>query len=133
MHKLGLEACLITLDRDGMYLAERGGADTYIPTVPREVYDVTGAGDVVLSMFGLFAIAGLGFSSAARIANLAASIEVTPHRHRGDLARGSGARVDARASELRAQDSVAMRNSARARPRAPRRPHESPSPTDASI
>jgi D-beta-D-heptose 7-phosphate kinase / D-beta-D-heptose 1-phosphate adenosyltransferase len=75
--KLGLEACLITLDRDGMYLAQRGGADTYIATVPREVYDVTGAGDVVLSVFGMFAIAGLGYESAARIANLAASIEVT--------------------------------------------------------
>jgi D-beta-D-heptose 7-phosphate kinase/D-beta-D-heptose 1-phosphate adenosyltransferase len=74
-HKL--DACLITLDRDGMYLAERAGADTYISTVPREVYDVTGAGDVVLTVFGLFAIAGLGFSSAARIANVAASIEVT--------------------------------------------------------
>ena len=77
VRKLGLEACLITLDRDGMYLAERGGKDTYISTAPREVYDVTGAGDVVLSVFGMFAIAGLGFSSAATIANLAASIEVT--------------------------------------------------------
>jgi D-beta-D-heptose 7-phosphate kinase/D-beta-D-heptose 1-phosphate adenosyltransferase len=77
VRKLGLEACLITLDRDGMYLAERGGKDTYVSTVPREVYDVTGAGDVVLSVFGMFSIAGLGFSSAATIANLAASIEVT--------------------------------------------------------
>lgn len=75
--RLGLEACLITLDREGMYLVERGGASTYIPTAPREVYDVTGAGDVVLSTFGLFMIGGLGFSSAARLANLAASIEVT--------------------------------------------------------
>jgi D-beta-D-heptose 7-phosphate kinase / D-beta-D-heptose 1-phosphate adenosyltransferase len=77
VHKLGLEACLITLDRDGMYLAERGGEDTYVTTAPRDVYDVTGAGDVVLSVFGMFSIAGLGYSSAARIANLAASIEVT--------------------------------------------------------
>ncbi|MDO8434372.1 MAG: bifunctional heptose 7-phosphate kinase/heptose 1-phosphate adenyltransferase [Candidatus Binatus sp.] len=77
VRKLGLEACLITLDRDGMYLAERGGHDTYVPTAPRDVYDVTGAGDVVLSVFGMFSIAGLGYSSAARIANLAASIEVT--------------------------------------------------------
>ncbi len=77
VRKLGLEACLITLDRDGMYLAERGGKDTYVSTVPREVYDVTGAGDVVLSVFGMFSIAELGFSSAATIANLAASIEVT--------------------------------------------------------
>ncbi|MGH7931758.1 MAG: bifunctional heptose 7-phosphate kinase/heptose 1-phosphate adenyltransferase, partial [Candidatus Binataceae bacterium] len=73
---LDLKACLVTLDRDGMYLAERGGADSYIPTTPREVYDVTGAGDVVLTFFGLFAIAGLSFSSAAALANLAAGLEV---------------------------------------------------------
>lgn len=77
IEKLGLDACLITLDRDGMYLAERGGAGTYIGTAPRDVYDVTGAGDVVLSTFGLFSIAGIGYASAAQLANLAASIEVT--------------------------------------------------------
>jgi D-beta-D-heptose 7-phosphate kinase/D-beta-D-heptose 1-phosphate adenosyltransferase len=76
VQKLDLKACLITLDRDGMYLAERGGADTYIPTTPREVYDVTGAGDVVLTFFGLMTAAGLSFASAAAIANLAAGIEV---------------------------------------------------------
>ena len=70
VQRLELKACLITLDRDGMYLAERGGADTYIPTTPRGVYDVTGAGDVVLTFFGLMATAGLTFSSAAAIANL---------------------------------------------------------------
>jgi D-beta-D-heptose 7-phosphate kinase/D-beta-D-heptose 1-phosphate adenosyltransferase len=75
--KLGLDACLITLDREGMYLVERSGASTYVPTAPREVYDVTGAGDVVLSTFGLFVIGGIGFSSAAGLANLAASLEVT--------------------------------------------------------
>ena len=32
--------------------------DTYIPTTPRAVYDVTGAGDVVLAVFGLFASPG---------------------------------------------------------------------------
>jgi len=74
--QLGLKAALITLDREGMYLAERGGGDTCIPTTPREVYDVTGAGDVVLSVFGLFTIAGLSFASAAAFANLAAGIEV---------------------------------------------------------
>ncbi|HVC43771.1 MAG TPA: bifunctional heptose 7-phosphate kinase/heptose 1-phosphate adenyltransferase [Candidatus Binataceae bacterium] len=74
--RLDLKACLITLDRDGMYLAERGGADTYIPTTPRDVYDVTGAGDVVLTFFGLLTAAGLSFASAASIANLAAGLEV---------------------------------------------------------
>jgi D-beta-D-heptose 7-phosphate kinase / D-beta-D-heptose 1-phosphate adenosyltransferase len=76
VRKLGLRACLITLDRDGMYLAERGGKDSYIPTTPRDVYDVTGAGDVVLTFFGLLTAAGLSFASAAMLANLAAGIEV---------------------------------------------------------
>jgi D-beta-D-heptose 7-phosphate kinase / D-beta-D-heptose 1-phosphate adenosyltransferase len=74
--RLGLKACLITLDREGMYLAEADGTDTYISTSPREVYDVTAAGDVVLTFFGFLAIAGLSFSSAATVANLAAGIEV---------------------------------------------------------
>jgi len=74
--RLGLKACLVTLDRDGMYLSERGRIDSYLPTTPREVYDVTGAGDVVLSTFGLFAVAGLSFTAAATLANLAAGIEV---------------------------------------------------------
>ncbi|HEY2525248.1 MAG TPA: PfkB family carbohydrate kinase [Candidatus Binataceae bacterium] len=73
-----LDACLVTLDRDGMYLAERrGGTHAHIATTPRAVYDVTGAGDVVLAVFGLFAIAGLSFAAAAQLANLAAGIEVS--------------------------------------------------------
>jgi D-beta-D-heptose 7-phosphate kinase / D-beta-D-heptose 1-phosphate adenosyltransferase len=91
MRRLKLDACLVTLDRDGMYLTERRGPHTYIPTTPRAVYDVTGAGDVVLAVFGLFAIAGLSFASAARLANLAAGIEVsrlgTGIISREDLAR----------------------------------------------
>ena len=122
VRKLGLEACLITLDRDGMYLAERGGKDTYVSTAPREVYDVTGAGDVVLSVFGMFSIAGLGFSSAATIANLAASIEVTRIGTevitREDLAR---ALSPAHASYERKIHS-AGRTQGRTGARAPRRP-----------
>jgi D-beta-D-heptose 7-phosphate kinase / D-beta-D-heptose 1-phosphate adenosyltransferase len=91
MRRLKLDACLITLDRDGMYLSERPGPHTYIATTPRAVYDVTGAGDVVLAVFGLFAIAGLSFASAAGLANLAAGIEVsrlgTEIISREDLAR----------------------------------------------
>jgi D-beta-D-heptose 7-phosphate kinase/D-beta-D-heptose 1-phosphate adenosyltransferase len=91
VRKLGLRACLVTLDRDGMYLAERGGRGSFISTLPHEVYDVTGAGDVVLAVFGLLAIAGLSFGSAAGIANIAAGIEVgrlgTEIISRDDLAR----------------------------------------------
>ncbi len=91
IEKLDLKACLITLDREGMYLAERGGHNTYVPTAPRDVYDVTGAGDVVLTFLGFLTAAGLGFPAAAKIANLAAGIEVgrlgTEIISREDMAR----------------------------------------------
>jgi D-beta-D-heptose 7-phosphate kinase/D-beta-D-heptose 1-phosphate adenosyltransferase len=73
---LGLDACLVTLDRDGMFLARRDGSALHIRTAPREVYDVTGAGDVVLGIFGLFLIAGAEMELAAELANVAAGLEV---------------------------------------------------------
>jgi D-beta-D-heptose 7-phosphate kinase/D-beta-D-heptose 1-phosphate adenosyltransferase len=73
---LGLDACLVTLDRDGMFLAGRDGSAHHIRTAPREVYDVTGAGDVVLAIFGLFMISGAQLEQAARLANIAAGLEV---------------------------------------------------------
>ncbi len=73
---LGLDACLVTLDRDGMFVAGRDGAAHHIRTAPRDVYDVTGAGDVVLAIFGLFMIGGAGIETAARLANVAAGLEV---------------------------------------------------------
>ena len=77
--RLDLKACLITLDRNGMYLLERDGQGHYIPTSPRDVYDVTGAGDVVLTVFGFFAASGEPLLSAAFSANAAAGIEVSLH------------------------------------------------------
>ncbi|MGO9059064.1 MAG: PfkB family carbohydrate kinase [Candidatus Binataceae bacterium] len=73
---LDLDACLVTLDRDGMFLARRDGCALHIRTAPREVYDVTGAGDVVLAIFGLFLIAGAEIKLAAKLANVAAGLEV---------------------------------------------------------
>jgi D-beta-D-heptose 7-phosphate kinase/D-beta-D-heptose 1-phosphate adenosyltransferase len=112
VRKLRLRACLVTLDRDGMYLAESGGRGSFIATSPREVYDVTGAGDVVLAVFGLLAIAGLGFASAGALANIAAGIEVgrlgTEIISREDLARALAPRQESieqkivSADELRA-------------------------------
>ena len=79
VEQLDLKACLITLDRDGMYLLERDGQGHHVPTTPRDVYDVTGAGDVVLTVFGFFASAGESLLSAAFFANAAAGIEVSLH------------------------------------------------------
>src|SRR6202162_4689394 len=79
VERLDLKACLITLDRDGMYLLERGGQGYHIPTSPRDVYDVTAAGDVVLTVFGFVACSGEPLLSAAFFANAAAGIEVSLH------------------------------------------------------
>ncbi len=79
-------AALITLGKDGMALLN-GKRFTSIPTVAREVYDVTGAGDTVIAVFTLAASGGCDFETAARLANRAAGIvvgkvgaaRVTPH------------------------------------------------------
>jgi D-beta-D-heptose 7-phosphate kinase/D-beta-D-heptose 1-phosphate adenosyltransferase len=51
--KLGGDAVLITRGEKGMSLFERDGVHTHFPTVAREVFDVTGAGDTVVSAFAL--------------------------------------------------------------------------------
>src|SRR3989337_1023448 len=73
---LSLEYCVITIDKDGMFLYHKNGGGKIIPTVPRAVFDVTGAGDMVLSIFGMVVGSGHGFEEAAPLANVAAGIEV---------------------------------------------------------
>jgi D-beta-D-heptose 7-phosphate kinase/D-beta-D-heptose 1-phosphate adenosyltransferase len=68
-------ACLMTLGKDGMALMDRK-AFTMIPTVAREVYDVSGAGDTVIAVFALVASAGYDLKTAAMMANTAAGIVV---------------------------------------------------------
>ena len=74
--RLDAEAVLITRGPDGMSLFERGGRYTYLPTVAREVFDVTGAGDTVAGVVALALAAGADFPSACRLANHAAGIVI---------------------------------------------------------
>lgn len=67
---------LITLGEDGMALFEKNGSVTEIPTAAREVYDVSGAGDTVISVLALAVGAGAKMKDAAILANLAAGIVV---------------------------------------------------------
>ena len=73
---LGLEYVLATLDRDGMLLYPRLLGVTHIATTPREVFDVTGAGDTVLSTFGVALASGASPEEAATLANVAAGLQV---------------------------------------------------------
>jgi D-beta-D-heptose 7-phosphate kinase/D-beta-D-heptose 1-phosphate adenosyltransferase len=76
LQKGELAALLITRSEEGMSLFQAGGHTVHIPTVAREVYDVTGAGDTVLAVIGLVLACGGGFEQAARLANVAAGIAV---------------------------------------------------------
>jgi D-beta-D-heptose 7-phosphate kinase/D-beta-D-heptose 1-phosphate adenosyltransferase len=74
--QLDLEAAIITLDKDGMALAHRDGRRQVFATRPRQVYDITGAGDMVLSVLGMALAAGADYDQAIRLANIAGGLEV---------------------------------------------------------
>jgi rfaE bifunctional protein kinase chain/domain len=69
-------AVLITRGEEGMSLFTDDGQVSHIPTVAREVYDVTGAGDTVLATLGLALVAGASLEEAAILANHAAGVVV---------------------------------------------------------
>jgi D-beta-D-heptose 7-phosphate kinase/D-beta-D-heptose 1-phosphate adenosyltransferase len=73
---LGLEAAVITLDKQGSLLLERGSTPQAVPTVARQVYDVSGAGDMVLAALAAGRANGMPWPDAVRFANAAAGLEV---------------------------------------------------------
>ncbi len=76
VEKFGLQMAFVTLDRDGIVLARQNSEPVHLPTRIREVYDVTGAGDMVLAMFGLGMAAGIEPTRLCRLANVAGGLEV---------------------------------------------------------
>ena len=74
--RLDLEAAIVTLDKEGMALAHADGRAQVFPTRPRQVYDITGAGDMVLAMLGMALAAGADYDPAIRLANIAGGLEV---------------------------------------------------------
>ncbi|MBA4190449.1 MAG: D-glycero-beta-D-manno-heptose 1-phosphate adenylyltransferase [Planctomycetaceae bacterium] len=74
--RLGLEAGIVTLDKDGMALAHRDGHTAIFPTRQRQVYDITGAGDMVMASLGLALASGADYDAAIRLANIAGGLEV---------------------------------------------------------
>jgi len=74
--QLDLEASLITLDKDGIALVHRDGRRKIFPTRQRQVYDITGAGDMVLSVLAMALAAGSDYELAIPLANIAGGLEV---------------------------------------------------------
>ncbi|MDD5669528.1 MAG: PfkB family carbohydrate kinase, partial [Candidatus Omnitrophica bacterium] len=73
---LNLDSILVTLGEQGMRLFEKNGRITHIPTFAQEVFDVSGAGDTVISTFTMGLCAGADKLSSAYISNVAAGIVV---------------------------------------------------------
>jgi rfaE bifunctional protein kinase chain/domain len=72
------ESLIITLGKDGMAIFKGPGVKPIlIPTFAREVYDVSGAGDTVISVLALSLASGAKLEEAAYISNLAAGVEVS--------------------------------------------------------
>jgi D-beta-D-heptose 7-phosphate kinase/D-beta-D-heptose 1-phosphate adenosyltransferase len=73
--KLQLKAVVITLDKEGAYLKTQSES-LMVPTRPRSVYDVTGAGDMVLASLAAALAAGRDYETAVQLSNIAGGIEV---------------------------------------------------------
>jgi D-beta-D-heptose 7-phosphate kinase/D-beta-D-heptose 1-phosphate adenosyltransferase len=67
---------VITLSEDGMLLSHNGKAGRVIPTMAREVFDVSGAGDTSIAALTLGLAAGAVLEEAAQFANAAAGVVV---------------------------------------------------------
>jgi D-beta-D-heptose 7-phosphate kinase/D-beta-D-heptose 1-phosphate adenosyltransferase len=73
---LSLEAVVLTLDKHGAYVASRAGERRWLQTRPRQVYDVTGAGDMAFAMLAAARAAGANWEEATTLANVAGGLEV---------------------------------------------------------
>jgi len=77
LKELSLEFVVVKLDRDGIFYMTAGGGARHVPTRPRGVVDVTGAGDMVAAVIALMTAAGRPLEQAVELANVAAGIEVS--------------------------------------------------------
>ncbi|MGR5541873.1 PfkB family carbohydrate kinase, partial [Vibrio campbellii] len=69
-------ALLVTRSENGMTLLRRGQEPFHLPTQAKEVYDVTGAGDTVISVLAASYAAGKSFEESCALANAAAGVVV---------------------------------------------------------
>jgi D-beta-D-heptose 7-phosphate kinase/D-beta-D-heptose 1-phosphate adenosyltransferase len=74
--KYDIEALLVTRSEHGMSLMQRGYDPVHVPTQAREVFDVTGAGDTVISTLAASLGAGVTLERAMVLSNLAAGVVV---------------------------------------------------------
>ncbi len=73
---LNLQAILVTRGEHGMTLLQHQVDPIHLPTHAREVFDVTGAGDTVISLMATGLAAKLPMSEAMQLANMGAGVVV---------------------------------------------------------
>jgi rfaE bifunctional protein kinase chain/domain len=76
MQRTGAQHVLITRGEHGMTLYSKKGRPLSVPAVARQVYDVSGAGDTVMSTLTLALAAGAPIERAVMLANVAAGVVV---------------------------------------------------------
>jgi len=76
VERTGCRAVLVTLGERGMALFEEGRPMRQVPALASQVYDVSGAGDTVLSVVGLSRAVGVDPEEAMRLASHAAAVVV---------------------------------------------------------
>jgi rfaE bifunctional protein kinase chain/domain len=74
--RLKVDNLLVTLGPEGMLLVTKDGSLTQIPSIARQIFDVSGAGDTVTAWLGTALAAGATVREAAQLANYAAGVEV---------------------------------------------------------
>jgi D-beta-D-heptose 7-phosphate kinase/D-beta-D-heptose 1-phosphate adenosyltransferase len=74
--RLKVDNLLVTLGAEGMLLVMKDGSTTHIPSIARDIYDVSGAGDTVTAWMGTALAGGASIREAAQLANYAAGVEV---------------------------------------------------------
>ncbi len=100
MDMISCRFLIIKRGEQGMSVLEKGRKPVHLPTIAREVFDVTGAGDTVLAVSALALLSGADLRQAAVLANTAGGIvvgkigtaTVTPAELRHGLLRSNGPR-----------------------------------------
>ena len=106
LEMLSLEAVVLTLDKHGAFVATAAGERRLIGTRPRQVYDVTGAGDMAFAMLAVARSAGASWEEATTLANAAGGLEVErfgvvpikPHEVAAELRAAAHVRPSKRAT-----------------------------------
>lgn len=76
MKQTGIENIIVTRSEDGISVIPKKGKITHFKTKAQEVYDVSGAGDTVVSALAAVISSGGSLEQAAQIANIAAGLVV---------------------------------------------------------